>query len=399
VSADSGEWSSGEPEARVASVLGLSVGVHVFLLALASAFLAFPGAEARWFGWEDETAEYVRITQRRIMSAPVEVIEPEPDREVVCDSATLGHGIRAIGRDDLSDGILAGPFAWEESPIGPALARLRAWQGDGGDWPEPREGDRGSTGLAVLALVGAGSHGVDVRAVRRGLDAIARHATPEGALAAPGPEQLRSHAIATLALVETARRNAVRDRIRAADALHFLETEGLMRLLADGSPLSDAHRVIDAAWCTLALESAQRAGFPVSSHDLAALGAFAGRLTDASGYVRGDGLRPTATAAAMLCWTFDPARGNDLEIARGDFVLARDLDYRVPTRAIRSAELDYAFFGSLALRECDRDGATWRRWSRAVREAPGPTGDTPARLSLWILARELCSRPGLSRRR
>ena len=266
-----------------------------------------------------------------------------------------------------------------------ALGWLRDRQTVDGRWTDP-----GATGAAILPFVGSGEthqNGASRESVRAGLDALRAGQETDGALApAASPAQLRDHAVAGLALVESFAMTDSRALKEPAQrtVAYALKT----RTPGQAWSRTTAGGEIDietTGFMVMLLKSAQVSGLDVDAAALHEAVAALDRLTDpATGRIdassdagatamSGD----AATAIGLL------ARLYDRRTAKGDPVVARAIE-SMAARPPSADTPDLAcwYFGTLAMFQVG--GEPWEKWFAAVRDAVlGRTDAAAARAAWW----------------
>ena len=235
-----------------------------------------------------------------------------------------------------------------EAAVDRGLAWLVAHQGPAGNWsfddlhcqghrcdaPGNARVDAGGTGLALMALLGAGhspAKGAHAAAVRRGVDWLVAHQRPDGGLAEPGGSQMYGHGFAAIALCEAFGLGADPAlREPAARAVRFIvdaqdPATGGWRYQPRGGGDTSVF-----GWQLMTLKSAEMAGLPVPAETYR----LATRWLDsvASGpqrhlyaYQPHNEVRDSMTAEALLCRQYLGAARRDGGMAAGGLYLRSHL--------------------------------------------------------------------------
>jgi len=247
------------------------------------------------------------------------------------------------------------------------------------------------TGLALLALQAAGNYESNEekysKQVGRGLEWLADHQQPDGALVGPlsyqnghyGQSFMYEHAMAAFALAEAC---AVRKAQRLADApslrdaatkaIAFIErhqhNDGGWRYTIQAEERSDTSV---SGWAMLALKSAREAEIPVSQDTLDQTRDFFKSCQTPDGrtaYQSGFGANSDAlTAVGMLTHLLllkDPEAA--LVKTSASYLATKAEGYRDAVRA-GNAEFYTLYNATLAMYQAGGDN--WNRWNDAVRDA------------------------------
>lgn len=233
------------------------------------------------------------------------------------------------------------------------------------------EADTATTGLALLAYLGAGythQQGRHAGTVARGLDFLRAIQGPDGDL------RFRSravgmycHAMASLALCEAyAMTGDPELREPAERAVDFLlnsrASDHMSWRYAPGAPIGDTSIL---GWAILVLKSAEECGFEVPRTIKDGAGRWLGLVSSGpsaglAAYQPGHAPTPTMTAEAWVCRQF---LGVDEHDASSDEA-ARYLLANAPGQS--EFILYYWYYGTIAMYQ--HGGPAWDRWNAAVRD-------------------------------
>jgi hypothetical protein len=248
-----------------------------------------------------------------------------------------------------------------------ALRWLEARQAADGGW----EGDVGTTGLALLAFLGAGEthqSGKFQSVVRHGLTFLRDRQDADGCFGPrTSPAFPRDHALAALAVCEAYGMTSSEANVEPA-------RRGVAFALATRAPGGGWHRppaaggaldVETTCWMTMLLEDAVMAGVGADATNRAAVAeavADLDRVIDpATGRVAGAAGAPS-TAGVLLARIFAGHTPRDDALLRtmADAVVAE------PPACGTGADVERTYFGTLATYQFG--GALWRQWNDPMRE-------------------------------
>jgi hypothetical protein len=217
---------------------------------------------------------------------------------------------------------LMGGNAETEAAVGRGLDWLAAHQGDDGRWslqfacrnhtcdsPGGNQSDPAATGLALMALLGAGqtpAHGSHGESLKRGLRWLVGQQKPDGDLSGGQGSRMYGHGLATIALCEAVGLTGEADlRDPARKALEFIVTA---QDPASGGWRYDPRGGGDTSvlgWQLMALKSGEMAGLLVPAEAYTRAGRWldavsAGPDKHQYGYLPGHGPTAPMTAEALL---------------------------------------------------------------------------------------------------
>jgi len=245
--------------------------------------------------------------------------------------------VKAMGGTEASEAAVERGLAWLVAHQGPAgnwsFDDLHC-QGHRCDAPGNARVDAGATGLALMALLGAGhspAKGTHSAAVRRGVDWLVAHQRPDGGLAEPGGSQMYGHALAAIPLCEALGLTAEPAlREPAARAVRFIveaqdPATGGWRYQPRGGGDTSVF-----GWQLMALKSAEMAGLPVpaGTYPLATRwldSVASGPQRHLYAYQPHGEVRISMTAEALLCRQYLGAARRDGSMAAGGLYLRSNL--------------------------------------------------------------------------
>ena len=233
------------------------------------------------------------------------------------------------------------------------------------------DADTGITGLALLAMLGAGnSHfeGEYHKNVQLGLEYLLRKQHTNGNLAGDAKlfARMYCHGIASLALSEAFALTGdqrldpyVRRAIKYTLEAQHPVTGGWRYQPGDRGDMSQF------GWQVMALKSAQLAGIEIPGSARVGMLRF---LRDASSgthrglasYRRGEAPSPTMTAEALVCRYFLGQQGNAASIREATDYVTAELPHG------RRPNLYYWYYGTLAMFQTQ--GEPWQAWNRALQQ-------------------------------
>jgi hypothetical protein len=232
------------------------------------------------------------------------------------------------------------------------------------------DADTGITGLAVLALLGAGHthfEGTHRRHVQRGLEYLIRSQSHDGSLAGRARvfAQMYCHGIATLAICEAYAMTGdhrllpyVQRAVQySVDSQHA--TSGGWRY--QPGDLGDTSQF---GWQVMALRSAELAGVPVPPETRARMVRFLktvsyGQHQGLAAYREGEPPSPTMTAEALICRYFLETTETAAIREAADYILEKP-----PQQG--QANLYYWYYATLALFQVQ--GEHWQQWNTQLQE-------------------------------
>lgn len=228
-----------------------------------------------------------------------------------------------------------------------------------------RQADTGITGLALLALLGAGeSHleGKHKETIQRGLEFLLVSQGADGSLAGNAElfAAMYCHGIATLAMSEayalTGDERLKEGVIRAIGYTVRSQHSGGGWRYRPG----DAGDLSQFGWQVMALKSAEMAGIPVPAETRSRMIRFlrscsSGQQRGLASYRPGDRVSRTMTAEALACRIFLGAEDSDATQAEAATFMLEEL----PSR--ESVNLYYWYYGTVAMFQ--RQGSDWERWN------------------------------------
>ncbi|HEY2839568.1 MAG TPA: squalene--hopene cyclase [Pirellulales bacterium] len=283
-----------------------------------------------------------------------------------------------------------GGSAKTEASVVAALAWLSTHQSADGRWDADQHGagretrtrgqdrqsagakaDTGLTGLALLAMLGAGhTHqtGAHAEVVRRGLDFLIASQKPDGNLAGDAEFYafMYCHGMATLAIAEAyAMTGDPRFERPLRRALGY--TLAAQNLTSGGWRYQSRQEGDTSllGWQLMSLKSAQLGGIAMPERTRQGMVRFlnsvsSGERGGLASYLRGERPSRPMTAEALVCRQFLDLPVNGLGTEAGDFLMG-DLPGQGP------ANFYYWYYGTLATFQLQ--GEHWRRWNDAVSNA------------------------------
>ena len=234
------------------------------------------------------------------------------------------------------------------------------------------DADTGVTGLALLAMLGAGNthlQGEYRENVRRGLEYLMRSQASDGNLAGPatGYARMYCHAIALFALSEAYG--------MTGDArLEPTVRRGVAYTLAAQNPTTGGWRYVPGdtgdtsmfGWQIIALKSAELAGVPIPDKNRSAAIRYlrsvaSGRSYGLASYRPGEPPSRPMTAEALVCWQFlGMPREHPAGKEAGDYLL-QELPSTTGT-----PNLYYWYYATLGMFQLQ--GIYWEKWNAAMRD-------------------------------
>ena len=241
--------------------------------------------------------------------------------------------VKAMGGTDASEAAVERGLAWLVAHQGPegnwSLDDLHC-RGHRCDSPGSSRVDPAATGLALMALLGAGNspeQGTHSAAVKRGVAWLVAHQRPDGGLCEPGGSQMYGHALAAIPLCEALGMGADPAlREPAARAIRFIveaqdPATGGWRYNPRGGGDTSVF-----GWQLMALKSAEMAGLPVPAETYR----LANRWLDSVvtgphrqlyAYQPHGEVRVSMTAEALLCRQYLGAARSDASMVEGGHFL------------------------------------------------------------------------------
>ncbi len=232
------------------------------------------------------------------------------------------------------------------------------------------DADTGVTGLALLALLGAGNthlQGEYRENVRRGLEYLMRIQAADGNLAGPatGYARMYCHAIALFALSEAY-------GMTGDSRLEPTVRRGVAYTLAAQNPTTGGWRYVpgDAGdtsmfgWQIIALKSAELAGITIPEKNRAAASRFlrsvaSGRSYGLASYRPGEPPSRPMTAEALVCWQFlGMPREHPASKEAGNYLLEE-----LPSVS-GTPNLYYWYYATLGMFQLQ--GVYWEKWNAAM---------------------------------
>jgi len=234
------------------------------------------------------------------------------------------------------------------------------------------DADTGITGLALLALLGAGNthlQGEYQQNVRRGLEYLMRIQASDGNLAGPatGYARMYCHAIALFALSEA---YGMTGEARLEPAVR----RGVAYTLAAQNPTTGGWRYTPGdtgdtsmfGWQIIALKSAELAGIAIPDKNRSAAIRYlrsvaSGRSYGLASYRPGEPPSRPMTAEALVCWQFlGMPREHPAGKEAGDYLL-QELPSTTGT-----PNFYYWYYATLGMFQLQ--GAYWEKWNAAMRD-------------------------------
>lgn len=252
-----------------------------------------------------------------------------------------------------------------------------------------RHAETGLTGLALLALLGAGytsSSGPYHDVLQRGLDGLVRSQQADGSLAGPAGYYagMYCHGIAALALAEAAAIDGdrrVQDAARAALAYtvrtQHSVTGGWRYRPGDPGDLSQL------GWQAIALHSGQSAGIVVPQQTQQGVLRFlrsvqTGQFGGLASYRPGEAASPAMTAEALATRLLLGHHVDEMAVQEAE----RSMLEHLPGTG--QANYYYWYYASLALHQLQRP--SWQTWNAAMKQnltaAQRESGDWPTN-TVW----------------
>jgi hypothetical protein len=312
------------------------------------------------------------------LPAPDTSVLPPRDEVVLATSFELR---RAEVRKDVVKAL--GGSAESEAAVERGLAWLAAHQGAEGNWGLNRlncqghscdaagqvRSDAAATGLALMAMLGAGhapKRGSHAAAVERGIRWLIAHQKPTGDFSGDGDSQMYAHALATIALCEAfAMSGEASLRAPAARALNFIveaqePNSGGWRY----TPRSGGDTSV-VGWQLMALKSGEMAGLAIPAETYVR----ASRWLDSvrSGpeksryvYQPGRSVTPAMTAEALLCRQYLGMKRQDSAMAAGGAYLLAN----APEWKTRNSY--YWYYATQVMYHLQ--GEPWQAWNGKLRD-------------------------------
>jgi len=280
--------------------------------------------------------------------------------------------VGAMGGTEASEAAVDRGLAWLAAHQGPAgnwsLEDLHC-QGHRCDAPGSARSDAAATGLALMALLGAGhspARGTHAASVQRGVDWLIARQNSEGGLAEPGGSQMYGHALATIALCEALGLGADPAlREPAARAVRFIveaqdPNTGGWRYQPRGGGDTSVF-----GWQLMALKSAEMAGLPVPAETYRLSTRWldsvaSGPQRHLSAYQPGGEVRPSMTAEALLCRQYLGVGRSDPSMSAGGLYLRSKL----PEWGDR--HLYYWYYATQVMYHLQ--GQDWAAWNGKLRD-------------------------------
>jgi hypothetical protein len=239
------------------------------------------------------------------------------------------------------------------------------------------DADNGVTGLALLALLGAGHtqlQGEHSESVRRGLEYLLASQSADGCLAGKASlfAGMYCHAMATLAMGEALGLSGD-DRLRPPleRAIHYTlksqnPNSGGWRYEPWRRQPTELGDTSQLGWQLMALRSAELAGIPMSVNAKQGIARFlksveSGHYGGLASYRTGEQPTRAMTAEAMACRLFLGASPEQETIVEASEYLMKELPGGERTN------LYYWYYATMGLFQTQ--GETWRRWNEALKPA------------------------------
>ncbi len=289
--------------------------------------------------------------------------EPEVRKELV----------KTMGGTEASEAAVERGLAWlvaHQAPAGNWSLEDLHCQGHRCEAPGNIQSNAAATGLALMALLGAGhspTKGAHAAVVRRGVEWLVAHQKPDGSLTEPGgQQQLYAHALATIALCEALGLGADPAlREPASRAVGFIvqaqdPNHGGWRY----QPRTDGDTSV-VGWQLMALKSAEMAGLPVpaDTYRLAAkwLDSVAtGPQKHLYAYQPNGEVRPSMTAEALLCRQYlGTPRTAESMVAGGLFLRSNLPDWN-------ARHTYYWYYATQVMYHLQ--GEAWAAWNAKLRD-------------------------------
>ncbi len=274
-----------------------------------------------------------------------------------------------------------------EAAVAGALEWLAAHQSADGRWDADRygagretallghdrggagaRGDTGITGLALLAMLGAGNTHLDGQYrehVQHGLEFLLRSQLANGSLQGEAElfASMYCHGIAALALSEA---YAMTGDPRLKDGVRRAIDYTLRSQHAAGGwryQPGDAGDMSQFGWQVMALKSAEIGGFPIPDETRVRMTRFlrtvtSGRHRGLASYRPGERPSRTMTAEALVCRTLAGIENSSGAMDEGGRFIMEQLPGSGPT------DLYYYYYATLAVYQ--RQGSDWDRWNKAL---------------------------------
>lgn len=270
-----------------------------------------------------------------------------------------------------------GGSAGSEKAVNKGLEYLARHQEKDGSWLTPKRGKCvGVSGLALMAFLGAGhsttAGDIYAETVRKAIKFI-KESEKDGYLVNTvdpvDTGQMYSHALGTLALVETysmGMRTGLNSTIeRAVDKILNAQTIVKEQSFKGGWRYNPGDMDSDLSvtgWVTMALVSAQRAGFKVPDKALTRAGLFVKRCSSSGGFAYQPGAGPNAamTAAGSLCLQFCGYADEPSVQAGIQFI-----DNRLPVWGADGGFYYWYYATQVAFQ---KGGPVWERWNARMRD-------------------------------
>jgi hypothetical protein len=312
------------------------------------------------------------------LSLPEPLVLPREERSDVAAGLALRRAelrkdvVAAMGGTEASEAAVALGLKW-----------LVAHQASEGNWslhdlhcqghhcgePGTAKVDAAATGLALMALLGAGNssnRGPHASAVARGSRWLVEHQQSNGDLAGDGPSQMYGHALATIALCEAY-------ALSGDEALRPPAMRALAFIVAAQDPKTGGWRYHPRGggdtsvfgWQLMALKSGEMAGMQVPSetYRLAAKWLDAVRTGPGGtryGYRPGRSATPPMTAEALLCRQY-------LGVARDDPGLRAGGEYlNANPPGWKNRNSYYWYYATQVMFHLQ--GEPWTAWNARVRD-------------------------------